>query len=175
MPRKTAGAAPSAAVAGAGAPLQDIEPATRVLRRFRLVFNAVRTHFQQIEKQVGVGGAQVWALSVIEAQPGIGVGSLAQAMDIHQTTASNLVKSMVQAGLVSTQRDPVDRRATRLAIAPRGTEILRKAPGPMSGVLPAALAALDDETLARLDGDLAKLLDKLNTDGRAAGIPLAQM
>jgi DNA-binding MarR family transcriptional regulator len=175
MPQKTAGDPSPASVAGAGAPLQDIEPATRVLRRFRLVFNAVRTHFQQIEKQVGVGGAQVWALSVIQAQPGISVGSLAQAMDIHQTTASNLVKSMVQAELVITQRDQADRRATRLTIAPPGTEILSKAPGPMSGVLPAALAALDDETLARLDVDLAKLLDQLNADGRAAGIPLAQM
>jgi hypothetical protein len=42
-------------------------------------------------------------------------------------------------------------------------------------VLPEALAALDDATLARLDSDLGKLLALLQTDERAADIPLAQM
>ena len=175
MPRETPGILSSKARTAESFNTAPVEPATRVLRRFRLVFNTVRTHFQQIEKQVGIGGAQVWALSVIQAQPGIGVGGLAQAMDIHQTTASNLVKAMVKAQLVLTQRAQADKRAACLMITPQGAEILAKAPGPLSGVLPAALAALDDETLARLDIDLAKLLDKLNADKRAAGIPLAEM
>jgi DNA-binding MarR family transcriptional regulator len=69
--------------------------AARVLRQFRQIFNAVKTHFQQVEKIVGLGGAQVWALSVIRDAPDIGVCSLAQAMNIHQSTASNLVKTLV--------------------------------------------------------------------------------
>ncbi|MBL8315286.1 MAG: winged helix-turn-helix transcriptional regulator [Rubrivivax sp.] len=153
----------------------QVEPATRVLRRFRSVFNAVKTHFQQVEKKAGVGGAQLWALSVIQAHPDIVVGDLAKAMDIHQTTASNLVRSMAVAGLVVTNRDGQDRRATRLRMTPAGARVLRKAPGPFSGVLPEALAALDADTLARLDNDLGRLLDKLKSDERAAGIPLAQM
>ena len=153
----------------------QVEPATRVLRRFRSVFNAVKTHFQQVEKQAGVGGAQLWALSVIQVRPDVGVGELAKAMDIHQTTASNLVRSMAAAGLVVTNRDGPDRRATRLRVTPAGARVLKRAPGPFSGVLPEALAALDRETLACLDRDLGKLLDKLQADERAAGIPLAQM
>ncbi|WP_083876668.1 MarR family winged helix-turn-helix transcriptional regulator [Ideonella sp. B508-1] len=87
------------------------EPAARVLRRFRQVFNAVKTHFQQVERQVGVGGAQVWALSVIQARPGIGVNELAKALDIRQSTASNLVRALVDRGLVATSRAERDRRA----------------------------------------------------------------
>ena len=147
----------------------------RVLRRFRSVFNAVKTHFQQVEKQAGVGGAQLWALSVIHAQPDIGVGGLAQAMDIHQTTASNLVKALVNAELVLAARDGADRRAARLRLTPRGVRVLKKAPGPFTGVLPEALAALDEQTLARLDQDLGTLLQRLKADEHAAGIPLAQM
>jgi MarR family transcriptional regulator, organic hydroperoxide resistance regulator len=60
-------------------------------------------------------------------------------------------------------------------VTPRGARVLKKAPGPFSGVLPEALAALDDKTLARLDRDLGKLLTLLQTDERSAGIPLAQM
>ena len=147
-----------------------------MLRRSRSVFNAVKTHFQQVEKtMVGVGGAQVWAMSVIQAQSGIGVGGLARAMDVHQTTASNLVKAMVASELVVASRDDADRRAIRLRVTPRGARVLKRAPGPFSGVLPEALAALEVDTLARLDNDLGKLLALLQADERAACIPLAQM
>jgi DNA-binding MarR family transcriptional regulator len=151
------------------------EPAARVLRRFRSVFNAVKTHFQQVQRSAGIGGAQLWALSVIDAQPNIGVGGLALAMDIHQSTASNLLKALLKAQMVSTHRDGADRRAVRLRITPAGTRVLRKAPGPFAGVLPGALAQLDPEVLARLDQDLGLLLEKLQADERAAGIPLAQL
>ena len=162
-------------MATAPLPEPSVEPAVRVLRRFRSVFNAVKTHFQQVEKQAGVGGAQLWALSVIHAQPDIGVGGLAQSMDIHQTTASNLVKALVNAELLLAARDGADRRATRLRLTPKGLRVLRKAPGPFTGVLPEALAALDEQTLARLDQDLGTLLQRLKADEHAAGIPLAQM
>ena len=58
-----------------GPPAMADEPAARVLRQFRQVFNAVKTHFRQVEKTVGLGGAQVWALSVIRDIPGIGIGA----------------------------------------------------------------------------------------------------
>ena len=161
--------------AGTVPPPDPVEPAARVLRRFRSVFNAVKTHFQQVEKKAGVGGAQVWALSVIQQQPDIGVGGLAKAMDIHQTTASNLVKAMVASDLVVARRLASDRRATQLRLTPAGVRVLKKAPGPFAGVLPEALATLDLETLTRLDSDLGKLLEVLQADERGAGIPLAQM
>lgn len=157
------------------APAAAVDSATRVLRRFRMVFNAVKTHFQQVEKAAGIGGAQLWAISVIHHEPDISVGRLAQAMDIHQTTASNLVKGLVLAGYVAAARDPADRRSNRLRLTPEGATVLGKAPGPFSGVLPEALAALDRESLERLDQDLGKLLTILSADERAARIPLAQL
>jgi DNA-binding MarR family transcriptional regulator len=148
------------------------EPAARVLRRFRQVFNAVKTHFQQVERRAGIGGAQLWALSVIQAQPGIGVGALSRTMDVHQSTASNLVKGLVGLGLVAAQRNGPDRRAVQLQVLPAGARVLRRAPGPFSGVLPQALANLDTQTLQRLDRDLATLIEVLQVDERDAGIPL---
>jgi len=150
-------------------------PEVRVLRRFRLVFNAVKTHFQQVEKKAGVGGAQLWALSVIRAHPGMGVNSLAAFMDVHQTTASNLVKALVTADMIAAEKNAPDRRAVQLRILPAGMRVLRKAPGPFAGVLPDALATLDAKTLERMDHDLALLIAALHADERAAGIPLAQM
>lgn len=164
----------STAAADGGERRADVADAARVLRRFRQVFNAVKAHFQQVERQAGIGGAQLWALSVVGAQPGIGVGGLAAAMDVHQTTASNLVKSLVSQQLLVAQRDGQDRRAVRLRITARGDTVLRKAPGPFAGVLPDALAALDSQTLQRLDHDLGVLLARLQADDGSGRIPLGQ-
>lgn len=153
----------------------ESELAFRVLRKFRRVFNTVRTHFQQVEKKVGVGGAQVWALGVIYKQPGIGVNALAAAMDVHQTTASNLVRALVKSGMVQAQKNGADKRTVQLFVLPDGQRVLLSAPGPFSGVLPNALSQLDAKTLERLELDLGTLLKLLNSDKAAEKIPLAEM
>ena len=147
----------------------------QVLRRFRVVFNAVRTHFQQVEKQVGIGGAQVWALSLIKVQPGIGIGELARQMDIHQSTASNLVKSLLRKELIRVGRATDDRRHVLLHIMPAAQALLDQVPGPFEGVLPVALSQLSEQTLERMDHDLQELIRLLKVDERAASIPLAQL
>lgn len=157
---------------GTGAQLT--EPAARVLRRFRLVFNAVKAHFQQVERAAGIGGAQLWALSIIRAQAGLGVNDLARAMDVKQSTASNLVKALAERGLIAISRDGPDRRAVQLDVLPAGRKVLKQAPGPFSGVLPEALASLDAHTLERLDADLAKLIAVLDADPQGATVPLGQ-
>jgi DNA-binding MarR family transcriptional regulator len=156
-------------------PLREHEPAARVLRQFRQVFNAVKTHFQQVEKKVGLGGAQVWALSVIHDRPDIGVGELARAMDIHQSTASNLVRALVERELIKVAKHDEDRRSVRLRLTAAGGRVLRRSPGPYAGVLPAALASLDAKTLKRLEADLARLIVELQADDEAGGIPLAEL
>lgn len=158
------------------APLQadPVTPA-KVLRRFRVVFGAVRTHFRSMEKQVGLGGAQVWALSVIQANPGIGMGGVAASMDIHQPTASNLVKALLRKELITMDKAPQDRRNVLLNILPAGTELLKEVPGPFEGVLPVALGNLSTDALHRLDTDLAELIGLLNADETAEETPLSQI
>ena len=164
----------AATPAGAALDSDPGEPATQVLRRFRLVFNAVKTHFQNVERKAGIGGAQLWALSIISAQAGLGVNDLARAMDVHQSTASNLVKTLVERELIVAAKEGTDRRAVQLSLLPAGSRVLKRAPGPFTGVLPQALASLDAKTLKRLDRDLAKLIAALGADEQAANIPLGQ-
>jgi len=154
-----------------GHPMADVSVAASQAH----VFNAVKTHFQQVEKRAGVGGAQLWAMSLIGQQPGIGVGSLAQQMDVHQSTASNLIRVLVERGLVETQRSAQDRRAVHLHLKPDGQAVLDRAPGPFAGVLPQALQRLDPATLARMEQDLNTLIRELGTDEAAGGIPLAHL
>ena len=151
------------------------DDATRVLLQFRMVFGAVRSHFQKQERAVGLGGAQVWALSVVAAQPGIGVGHLAQALNIRQPTASNMLKTLQQRGLVVAHKADHDRRAVQISLTVEGQALLAKAPGPPAGVLPAALMALPPETLTRLEHDLQVLVGVLAADPKTAQTPLADL
>ena len=159
--------------AGAAADARE-ESAARVLRRFRIVFNAVKSHFREVEKKTGLAGAQFWALSVIRRQPGAGVNELARAMDVHQSTASNLVRTLLEQELVEVRRNGPDRRTVQLHVLPAGARLLRRAPGPFTGVLPQALATLDVATLARLEHDLGQLIAALDVDERGARVPLGQ-
>ena len=154
--------------------VSDSAGAVRVLRQFRVVFNAVKTHFRQVERDAGIGGAQLWALSVIQSTPDIGMNELSRALDIHQSTASNLIKGLIERGLMATVRSSTDRRAVALRILPAGSAILDKAPAPFSGVLPNALASLDPATLTRLELDLAQLIRILAVDETGANVPLSE-
>ncbi len=146
-----------------------------VLQQFRIVFNAVKTHFQQVERKAGVGGAQIWALSVIGEQPGIGVSDLAAALNVRQPTASIIVRNLSQHGFVQAGREGPDRRTVQLHITAEGRKVLRRAPGPFSGVLPQALQALDPAALGLLNQGLSQLIALLDADVRAATTPLSSL
>jgi DNA-binding MarR family transcriptional regulator len=146
--------------------------AGRVLRQLRLVFHTFKGHFRRIEREVGVSGAQLWALSVVRDEPGIRLGALARALDIQQSTASNLIKPLVEGGFLTASRPDGDRRIVELRLTALARAVLRKAPQPLIGVLPHALGKMSAESLARLDEDLEALISVLDADSRDARVPL---
>lgn len=156
---------------------RDPDPvrAARVLRRLRQVFTGARAHYQQVEKRVGLGGAQVWALGVIAEQPGLGVGALGRALQVHQSTASNLVRALTERALVIAERDAADRRVVCLRASAAGLALLAEVPGPFTGLLPQALDRLDGPCLARLEHDLAALVQAMGMDDDAPALPIAQL
>jgi len=162
---------PAAAAPGA-APGADV---AQVLRQFRVVVNAIKSHQQQTEHLAGLTGAQVWALHLIHSQPGLGIKGLAQAMDVRQPTASILARALVQQGLVLSLRESDDRRATQLQVTPAGRTLLARAPGPHAGVLPAALTRLDAQTLVQLAQGLERLIEALQADPRSGRVPLSPL
>lgn len=151
------------------------EHAGRVLRQFRLIFNTVRRHFQTMEKQSGIGGAQVWALSLVAQNPGLGVTRLSTLMDIHQSTTSNLVKTLMKSGFLHSEKSMIDRRVVELYVLPEGLKLLKKVPGPFAGVLPHALKHMDRKTLIELEQNLSALIKGLEVDENAAQTPIAMM
>lgn len=133
-------------------------PAAEALRQFRVIFGAVRQHFQAVEKACGVSGAQIWAMAALQQTPGMKVSELAQAMSIHPSTASNLLDKLEQAGLVRRERSSADQRVVTLQLTDAGQHALKNAPQPLTGILTHALGQLTDDALCRLNADLAELI-----------------
>lgn len=151
----------------------DIE----VLKQFRLIFQSVRKHFQSIEAICGISGSQLWALASVVEKPGQRVTELAKAMAVHQSTASNLVESLVRSGLIQRSRSEADQRVVLLFATDAGKLLFEKAPAPLNGLLPDALEKLDQDVLLSLHHSLATLIVQMGkrVSTGAEETPLADM
>lgn len=165
------------AARGSRRPLQVPSPAaTAILARFRVIFRSARQHYEAVERELGIGGAQLRALAIIDAQPGIGISALARRLLVRQPTASSAVDQLVRGRLVRRQRSVADHRAIHLHTTVRARALLRRAPGPLVGVLADALSALDAGAQRRLAVALDSLLDEMKLrDDRARFQPLADL
>jgi DNA-binding MarR family transcriptional regulator len=129
-----------------------------VLEQFRIVFKSIRRHYQRVERNAGISGAQLWALAQVAAKPGIQVGELARDLAVHQSTASNLLRRLSGLGLVARRRAGRDQRMVALYATAQGHTVLRRAPRPLRGVLQDALSELPARSLESLRRDLARLI-----------------
>lgn len=147
-----------------------------VLRQFRVVVNAIRRHYAEVERRTDVSGAQIWALAYVENHPGITVGQLASALAIHMSTASNLTRKLESRGLLERSRSRLDQRSVRMSVSNAGRATLRRAPQPTVGVLQRALMDLPEPRLVELHSALDALIRRLPAkSARAKGVPLSDM
>lgn len=146
------------------------------LQLFRLIFKSVKKHFQWVERQTGVSGAQLWVLAVVVDRPGIMVKDLAKTLAIHQSTASNLVDRLVKQRLIRRERSAEDQRIVHLLAEAAGIELIACAPKPLQGVLPDALSRMSATELVELSRLLARLVGKMKVrDNSGKSTPLADI
>jgi DNA-binding MarR family transcriptional regulator len=136
-------------------------PRLDILKKLRIVIRAAQRHSLWVEKQCGVGSAQLWIMQELHDQPGLRVGELADRLAIHQTTTSNLVDALRRRGYVVKERDTEDQRVVKLKLSEAGLGLLVKAPAPTRGLLPEAVLQLDPASLRQLDKGLQGLLDSI--------------
>lgn len=141
-----------------------------VLKRFRVLLRSMEAHYRRVEERSGLGGAQVWALSEIEASDGgLTVGELADKLAIHLSTASNLVRRLEELKLVTRSRSREDQRVVQLGVTAAGRRKVEQAPKPSMGLLQQALSEMSANELDTLGGELDKLLRRMRHLDRRAG------
>jgi DNA-binding MarR family transcriptional regulator len=105
----------------------------------------------------GLSGPRLSALSVVVFGGPVTLGQLAKAEQVRPPTMSRLVAGLARAGLVSTERDPADRRVQRIQATARGRSLLEAGRARRVRRLTRDLAALSRDEY----GNLLRALDVL--------------
>jgi len=130
------------------------DDAASVLDSLRRIVRALRTTAHVVETSLGVSGAQLFVLRELAAEPDVSIRRLAERTLTDPSSVSVVVARVVERGLVTRRRDPVDGRRTVLSLTPRGAALLARAPEPFQSRLARAVRALPRAHVRRLRGDL---------------------
>jgi DNA-binding MarR family transcriptional regulator len=108
----------------------------------------------------GLTAPRLSALSVIVFGGPITLGALAAVEQVRPPTMTRLVSALEQAGLVTREADPTDRRQVLLRATPAGRRLLEEGRDRRTARLARQLAALPTSDLAAL-ARAADLLERL--------------
>ena len=141
-------------------PLGDADPAEAELAA-RLRMAVTRLH-RRLRQHAGAGltPSQASALAGVERLGSPTLGALATRESVQPPTMTKVVAALEGLGYVTRVTDPDDRRVSRLAITPAGTETLRRARSVKTAFLADQLHRLEPTERAAL-ADLTDLLERL--------------
>jgi DNA-binding MarR family transcriptional regulator len=106
----------------------------------------------------GLSPSQWSALVAVDDNESLRIGDLAEAEGVSAPTATRLVASLEEAGLLSRATDPADRRTAYVALTNEGREKLEWARSVGTASLAERLAAMPEPDVRRLM-DLLPLLE----------------
>jgi DNA-binding MarR family transcriptional regulator len=140
----------------------DLEAAAEGLRRLVLAAAQLRHRYSEL---VGVGETDLMALGNLATAGAMSPAELANRLGVTRSSVTALVDRLEQAGLVSRQNDPHDRRRLRLVVTADGDQVLRKTRARSLD----ALRIIDEEQLSAVARALAEVADALETDAARHG------
>ena len=147
-----------------------------LLKQFRILLRSIKRHYQWVEDECGLSGAQVWAMAEIAGAPGIKVSDLARVLGVHLSTASNMLRRLEELALVRRMRIGEDHRVVQLKVSAKGARILQRAPRPLVGILQQALLELPQSRVDSLHSDLGEVIRLMKfTDTKAKATPLSDI
>lgn len=103
---------------------EEFSPAEETADRLHSAAIHLLRRLRSEDRHSGLTGPRLSALSVIVFEGPITVSDLASAEQVSKPTISNLVKKLVQEGLVTRRADPEDARIVRLVASERGRNLL---------------------------------------------------
>jgi DNA-binding MarR family transcriptional regulator len=107
-------------------------------------------------------------LTILEHEPGLSHGELAERLYAHRSTVTGIVDRLVDKGVVTRTTDPEDRRGVRLALTTRGKRLIKKSSPPVQLGLRRALERLPSPDLRRLRRTLQSVVQETAAAGMDA-------
>jgi DNA-binding MarR family transcriptional regulator len=140
------------------------ETSEAIARRLRLSATRLARRLRQ-EAQTGLSPSQLSALAAVERYGPLTLGALADHEQVAPPSVTRVVAKLEADGFLTRQPDPADRRVTRVAVTPKGRNLLGTSRRRKTEWLTTRLDRLGDDDRARL-ADALDSLDALTTERR---------
>ena len=132
---------------------------SEIMHALRQIFRAIQDYSQEVSKEFGITGPQLWALKTISADGSLSLGELTQKMYLHPSTVSGVVDRLEKKGYVVRDRGQKDRRVVNVALTPKGKRLAKKAPNPIQGKMVYGLRRLEARKLNSIYLAVQKLVE----------------
>jgi MarR family transcriptional regulator, lower aerobic nicotinate degradation pathway regulator len=145
------------------------------LDSMRRIVRALGISARTAERSIGITGAQLFVLRVLDAHPAQSLNELAALTFTHQSTVSVVVDRLVSRGFVTRSRSDTDGRRVVLALTAAGRRALRHAPPPTQLRLITAINALPPARRRELAKALKRVVGAMDLGGGTTGLPFDEL
>lgn len=105
--------------------VEAISDSQAVMNSLRQIVHALEIGSRAAQKSVGLSGAQLLVLQILEAGGIMSINELAQKSHTHQSSVSAVVSRLVQAGLIKRVPAAEDARRLELSVTAAGSKTLQ--------------------------------------------------
>lgn len=130
----------------------------QIVQSFRRIFKAIQQYSEEVLKEFGVTGPQLWLLKTLRQEGGTSVSELSQKMFLHISTVSGIIDRLEAKGYVTRKREEPDRRVVMVYLTHAGKRIVDKAPEPSQGKLLYSLQNLSEKEVLEMHEALQKIV-----------------
>ena len=129
-----------------------------IVQSFRRIFKAIQQYSEDVLKEFGVTGPQLWLLKLLWQEGGASISEFSQKMYLHISTVSGIIDRLEAKGYVVRKRSERDRRVVMVHLTDSGKRIIDRAPEPSQGKLLYSLQHLSEKEVLEMHGALQKIV-----------------
>ncbi len=148
----------------------DRQALTTALDALRRIIRVLRQSSARTERELGIGGAQLFVLHQLAVSPAGSVNELAERTYTHQSSVSVVVRRLVEQGLVARRPAADDARRRELRLTTAGRRLVERAPLPVQVRLIQGLGALGRDELPKLSRLLRSVVQGMGAAGEPASM-----
>jgi len=142
--------------------------ATLIVQGLRRIVKALHTYSQDVYRQYGLTGPQLWALKTLQREGRLSAGQLARALAVHQSSLSILIDRLEKRGLVTRVRSRGDGRFVLIELTKRGLSLSAMAPEPAQGRLLHGLLAMSRAEVTQIRRAVDRLVQLMEAEDTTA-------
>lgn len=134
------------------------EAIAEIMYDLRKIFKAIQQYSEQVLKEFGVTGPQLWALRIIYNESRFSMGDLSDKMYLHMSTVSGIMDRLEKKGYVERKRDSTDRRVVKISLTKEGKRLVQRAPTAAQGRLLHGLENLSKPQVLNIRSSFEKVV-----------------